>query len=90
MISAVIGRQSTTPDGVVNRINGMLGKMMQSPRDDLRGEYKICEVSQVQVIQIAPSEWYGIAVVLMGIDKETLNVEEAFFNAAAEKSETNL
>jgi len=86
VISAVIGRHSTSPDGVVNRINGMLGKMMQSPRDDFRGEYKIYNVSQVQVIQTAPSEWYGIAVVLMGIDKETMNVEEAFFNAAAEKT----
>ena len=85
MISAVIGRQSTTPDGVVNRINGMLGKMMQSPRDDHRGEFKIYDISQVQVIQIAPSEWYGIAVVLMGIDKETLDVEEAFFSSASEQ-----
>ena len=86
MISAVIGRQSTTLDGVVNRINGVLGKRMQSPRDDYPGEYTIIEVTQVQVIQTGPGEWYGAAVVLMGIDKETLDVEEAFFNAAAQEA----
>lgn len=86
MISAVIGRQSATPDGVVNRINGMLGKMMQSPRDDHRGEFRVYDVSQVQVVKTGPKEWYGIAVVLIGIDKETLDVEEAFFNTASEKA----
>jgi hypothetical protein len=80
MITAVVGRQSTTLDGVVNRINGLLGKRMQSPRDDHQGVYEIIDVTQVQVVQTRPGEWYGVAVVLMGTKKETLDVEQAFFS----------
>lgn len=87
MISAIIGRHATTPDSVINRINDMLGKKIQSPRDDYPGVYEVIDVTHVDIVQTGPGTWYGAAVVLMGaLREETFDAEHAFFSAV--KAET--
>ena len=79
--TSVVTRQSTTPEGVASKVNSLLGKKIQSPRDDYRGEVEVFDIRSLQVIKISPKNWYGIAVVEVGVRKERLNVERAFFDS---------
>lgn len=77
--TAVIGRSSTSPEGVVNKLNGLLGKNIQSPRDDLPGTVEVFDIWSIEIIRIGPESYYGAAVVRIGVRRETLDVEREFF-----------
>jgi len=81
-----ITRESGTPEGVVNRVNGLMGKMIQSPRDDFPGTVEVFDIVSLQVIKTGANNWYGIAVVEIGVRNEHLDLEKAFFDGAAKET----
>jgi len=81
--TAVVGVESGTISGAISRVNGLLGKQMQSPRDDLHGTVEVFEVLSIDIHRTSsnPLSYYAAAVVSIGVRKETLDVEKEFFRA---------
>lgn len=85
-LTVVVGRSSSTIDGVVRRINGLLGKSIESPRDDIVGPVEVYNIVSVDIVKVSQESYYGSAVVEVGIRKETIDVEKEFFSAIKDKT----
>jgi hypothetical protein len=81
-MNVIVSRTGGTPEACVNQINYMLGKEIESPRDDYPGIVEVRDVLSIQITRTAPDWYYAVSVVKVEPRKEALDVEKEFFSAA--------